>query len=439
MNKCVQWINGLAATASTNDKLSQIKNIEKSSDADSVTMFFTLFKIAYDKHRTFGVKQIPESTSVTKNDNWDAFISLVDKLEQRSLTGHAARDAIQKLTDTTDADIWNVCYRPALLKDMRCNCSEKLINKAVKSAKFKVPVWSVQLAVDSKKHPNKMTGERFVQVKLDGVRLTTVLDVHHGTVRMFTRNGKENNNFPDIKDRFKKILPTIPHSCVVDGEIVSDNFQNLMTQINRKVSVDTSDAHYAMFDIIPLDEFNNGSSTSNQAKRHDDLIAFAIKHLPKNCDSIYVIPKTTVNLDTKEGEQQLYEEFDAAILCGFEGIMIKDPHAKYHRKRSSNWMKLKPTETIDVVVVGTEEGTGKNIGRLGNFVCTGNDDGKIINVKVGSGLSEQQRQDFWNNRESVVGEVVEVMYDVITMNRNGSYSLRFPRFKRFRSTGAGKF
>jgi DNA ligase-1 len=87
---------------------------------------------------------------------------------------------------------------------------------------------------------------------------------------------------------------------------------------------------------------------------------------------------------------------------------------------------------VDLVVVGVEEGTGKNQGRLGALVCSGVDHGKTIEVNVGSGFSDVERDGFWADRDLVVGRTVEVLADAVTQNQDGSYSLRFPRFLRFR-------
>jgi DNA ligase-1 len=112
--------------------------------------------------------------------------------------------------------------------------------------------------------------------------------------------------------------------------------------------------------------------------------------------------------------------------------MIKELQAPYICKRSTDWMKWKPTITVDLEVVGVEEGTGRNQGRLGALVCHGVDDGKEITVNVGSGFSDTDRDDYWTNRNLVIGRTAEVLCDVITQNQDGTYSLRFPRFVRFR-------
>jgi DNA ligase-1 len=69
---------------------------------------------------------------------------------------------------------------------------------------------------------------------------------------------------------------------------------------------------------------------------------------------------------------------------------------------------------------------------LGAFVCNGIDDGKEITVNVGSGVSDNERDIFWKERNFIVGRTVEIIADAVTQNQDGTYSLRFPRFGRFR-------
>jgi DNA ligase-1 len=118
--------------------------------------------------------------------------------------------------------------------------------------------------------------------------------------------------------------------------------------------------------------------------------------------------------------------------------MIKDPDAKYECKRSTSWLKQKPFIEVSLEVVDVEEGTGRNVGRLGALVCSGRDDGKEISVNVGSGFSDDNRIEFYNVRDTLPGQIVEVRADAITQNQDGSYSLRFPRFLRFRGFKKGE-
>jgi DNA ligase-1 len=102
------------------------------------------------------------------------------------------------------------------------------------------------------------------------------------------------------------------------------------------------------------------------------------------------------------------------------------------------WLKLKPFIEVSLTVIAVEEGTGKNIGRLGALVCEGEDDGRRILVNVGSGFTDDQRIAFWAARAEIGGHIVEVRADAITQNQDGTYSLRFPRFLRFRGFDRGE-
>jgi DNA ligase-1 len=139
-----------------------------------------------------------------------------------------------------------------------------------------------------------------------------------------------------------------------------------------------------------------------------------------------------VDLDVSEGQNIMRRFANDAVAQGFEGIMIKDLDAPYECRRSSFWMKLKPVYDYDLKVVGVEEGTGRNAGKLGALICEGVDQEKHIRVNVGSGLTDLQRDDYWKNKDIIIGQTAVVLADAVTQNQDGTYSLRFPRFKTFR-------
>jgi DNA ligase-1 len=118
--------------------------------------------------------------------------------------------------------------------------------------------------------------------------------------------------------------------------------------------------------------------------------------------------------------------------------MIKDPEAKYECKRSTSWLKQKPFIEVTLSISSVEEGTGRNEGRLGAVVCHGTDDGKDIVVNVGSGFTDSDRTTYWDSRGDLLGQMIEVRADAITQNQDGTYSLRFPRFLRFRGFKVGE-
>jgi DNA ligase-1 len=254
---------------------------------------------------------------------------------------------------------------------------------------------------------------------------------------MYSRNGKELVNFPHIKEQLSKNAIFFKAPMVLDGEVMSSSFQDLMRQVHRKSDVKAGDAVLNLFDILSLEDFKRGRSDIPQYERSNALHIWyePIKpHLP----NIAVLTNEMVDLDTEAGQIRFSEINATAIAGGYEGIMIKDPLAPYECKRSVAWLKQKPFIEVSLTVVGVEEGTGKNVGRLGALICEGVDDNRDIRVHVGSGLTDDNRIDIWSDVDSVIGNIVEVRADAVTQNQDGTYSLRFPRFKGFRGFEAGE-
>lgn len=430
----------LQELASDNSRLFKESIIEREARAGN-NEFFAGVKLALDNMVTFGIKQVPEKTNENGSGlDWDNFSRVAGSLIDRTLTGHAARDAVLSLMDRATVAQWNNWYRPIILKDLRAGFSETTVNKVVKKKypQYVIPVFSCQLAHDSTDHASKVVGKKLLSVKLDGVRILTIV-YPNGRVDQFSRNGKELVNFPHIKEQFSVIAKSgcIAEPMVFDGEIMSGAFQDLMKQIHRKSDVTTSDAVLHLFDIVPLTAFEQGQCSTNQIERAEQLKAWH-EQWGTLMPNVHVLGYELVDLDTTAGKQRFKEINASAIEVGFEGIMIKDPRSPYECKRTFSWLKLKPFITVDLAIVRLEEGTGKNVGKLGAFVCEGTDNGKFIRVNVGSGFTDNQREAFWEAGDSLLNNIVEVKADAITQNQDGSYSLRFPRFERFRGFKQGE-
>jgi DNA ligase-1 len=425
---CYQIITDLEAD---NSRLAKEAIIQEHADNAEL---FEGFKMALDNLYTFGVKKVPTHGGPDGQGlPWAAFKELAHLLYTRQLTGHDARDAIELALSASTKEEWNYWYRRILIKDLRCGVSEKTINKVKKNS---VPVFECMLAHDGANHEKKIVGKKLLEPKLDGVRVITVINAENRTVTQFTRNGKVLENFSHITESLEKNIDLFERSFVLDGEMVSSSFQALMTQVHRKENVQAQDARLMLFDILPLSEFQLGKSVMGQRRRTNLLRS--MKSIFNEVGHIDIIDQIEVDLDTYVGELEFKEFNKNAVENSYEGIMIKDIDAKYECKRSHSWLKQKPFIEVSLEVVNVEEGTGRNVGRLGALVCSGSDDTKQITVNVGSGFSDDQRGDFWNTRNSIAGQIVEIRADAITMNQDGTYSLRFPRFLRFRGFKVGE-
>ena len=101
-----------------------------------------------DPLTTFGVKQVPECIEDGVGLDWSDFKKAANQLIDREKTGHAARDLIIELIESSKTDQWNDWYRRILIKDLRCGVSEKTVNNVAKKMdlEFRVPIFSCMLA-----------------------------------------------------------------------------------------------------------------------------------------------------------------------------------------------------------------------------------------------------------------------------------------------------
>ena len=425
----------IAQLEADNSKLAK-QAILKAAHEEGLPEFFEGITMALDPLVTFGVKKVPEHSGVITGQGliWRDFKVLADQLINRELTGHAARDAIELAMSVATKEQWNGFYRRILIKDLRCGVSEKTVNKVAPGT---VPVFTCSLAHDSANHEKKMVGKKQIEIKLDGVRVITI--IQGDKVEMFSRNGKQFHNFGHIIAEIEAVIKDhpVPYPLVLDGEVMSANFQDLMKQVHRKDGKQSTDAVLHLFDTIPLGCFQNGSwdkpqsfrslITNHWVRDHKDALAH-----------VQALDWEDVDLDTPEGQERFVALNKQAVDGGYEGVMIKDVDAPYECKRTHAWLKAKPFIEVTLEVADVEEGTGRNEGRLGAVVCEGVDDGKKISVNVGSGFSDTNRDEFWNSRTDIIGQLVEVRADAVTQNQDGTYSLRFPRFKTFRGFKVGE-
>ena len=442
------WVKKLNLSDSRLHKEDVIKQALEASVLGSTNAinFLSFVKACYNPYVVFGVRQVPDTVGITDAENpWEEFNELMFQLCQRRLTGHAARDAIQSMAERFDSDEWNTFLAPVLRRDLRAGISDKTINKICKKTDYEIPIFGCQLATNSEGRP-EMKGIKRLEPKLDGVRvlLMVIPGASEGvTTICFSRNGKLFENFQHIEEQVRNNWTKMVRACngvdqgrslidgfVLDGEVIGNTFQELMRQARRKDNVQADDSVFNIFDIIPLSDFREGHWNAQLRKRI--ALLDAMRPVVDTMTNVELLPHIMVDLDTAAGKDQFNRYCRDMVEAGFEGVMVKELEAPYICKRSTDWMKYKPVYDYDLVVIGMEEGTGKNIGRMGALVCEGMEEGKHIVVNVGSGYTDNERQSYWDNKDAVIGQTAVVLADAITQNQDGSYSLRFPRFKTFR-------
>lgn len=466
------WITKLQSSESRIHKEDVLKQAHEAAILGSTnsSFFLEMLQWCYDPFITYGVKQIPVTVGIYGAENpWHEFKSLLTDLSNRTVTGTKAKDRILAVAERFDSTEWNTFLAPVLRRDMRCGISTSTINKVFKDTQLEIPTFECQLATNCEGRP-EMRGRKRLEPKLDGVRVLAIVKMDGTTtptidVTCYSRNGKVFENFTVIEDQIKANMtgflkamknfgPKMDYGFVLDGEVVGNSFQELMRQARRKTDAQADDSVFHVFDVIPISDFLNKSWNAPLHKRLALLKSFepTFDKMP----NLELLPHIEVDLDTPEGVAQLLSYSQEMVELGFEGIMIKDLDAPYECTRSTAWMKWKPVITVDLQFVGAQEGTGKHEGKLGAIDCAGEDQGKEISVSCGSGFDDQFRAQIWADitgrpvtwEKKVkkvwvtmteipsginhIGRTVEIMADAVTQNRDGTYSLRFPRFVRFR-------
>jgi DNA ligase-1 len=300
-------------------------------------------KLALSPFTTFGIAKIPISKKDGFGLGFDQFSEdLAKKLIGRKVTGNKARELIQEHMEYAKKDEWNDWYRRILRKDLRCGVGVKTINKVAKESMqgWQIPVFGCMLANDAKKHLKKLVGKCLIEYKFDGVRVITL--VQDGKVTMYSRNGKVLTNFPHITKAFNKMEL---EDCMLDAEVMSKDFQSLIKQVTRKDDAKTEDTYLAIFDALPLEEWEVGKGKLDilHRKRYlDHLFSYSylnLLHINK-ISCIEIVAFEFVDLDTEDGQAKFAEMNEEALKKGYKGLMIKPIKGLYENKRSSAWLSI---------------------------------------------------------------------------------------------------
>jgi DNA ligase-1 len=142
--------------------------------------------------------------------------------------------------------------------------------------------------------------------------------------------------------------------------------------------------------------------------------------------------------------------FNETITAGFEGVVVKDLTQPYEAgRRGSGWLKVKPTHTLDLVILAAEWGSGRRQGWLSNLHLGARDEGGgfVMLGKTFKGLTDEmlewQTKAFLELEDHREGHVVylvpsivyEVAFDGVQRSTRyaGGVALRFARVKGLRN------
>ena len=311
-----------------------------------------------------------------------------------------------------------------ICKDLNLGVDAKSINAVMPNL---IPTFNVQLAQKYFEKPEKLEGKYFaVTTKIDGGRIIAIRET--GGVSFYTRAGQRYEGLVDLE---QEMMETFPEGTVLDGEITILNNKGIPSKeaYKRAMKITRSDGEkhglkMLVFDAMYIDEWKNQKCTHDYIERRALLNGF-FRYTTKIRTYFELLPELYRGSDTSK----VLELLDEAIANQEEGVMINICDAPYEFGRTWNLMKVKKMNTLDLEVVGYEEGSGRLTGTLG-AIHVRYKNGNI--VKVGSGFSDELRALIWLEPSDFIGKIAEIQYFEETTNADGGISLRFPVFKDFR-------
>ncbi len=292
------------------------------------------------------------------------------------------------------------------------------------------------------------------EYKFDGFRMLINKDSRN--IRLFTRRLEDvTKQFPDVVEVVRENIKD--EHCMLDSEVIGIDpktrkwlpFQNISQRIKRKYDIEelvkSTPVMVNLFDAIMV---NDKSILNLPFKERRKLLEKIAK--PEK-DKMQLAPQIVT-----DGLKKAEEFYQESLAKGNEGIMAKSLDSPYKPgSRVGYGVKIKPVmETLDLVIVGAEQGTGKRSSWLSSYyiACVDEKSGELLDIgKVSTGLKEKPEEGTSFEeltkllKPLIISEegktvkvkpkiIIEVNYEEIQKSPEYSsgFALRFPRFVRLR-------
>lgn len=421
--------NTIASIPGSNDKM-QFLN-ENTNETVSL-----IFQDTYDTKRKYYVKKfnVANTGTLTIDTSYNLFHDMLEDLNNRVITGNAAVESVERMIGSFVKEDQDILCK-ILNRNLKIGVSLDNFNKTSGESIDKFQV-ALAKKLQDVKNVDPIDGTWFVSRKMDGARCIAICvqDWVDGEltqeVKFFSRQGKEfttlSNLIPDVKQMF---IEYGAGTFILDGEmcLVDENgdehFDWVMKEITRKNHT-IENPCYQVFDLLNDDWFYGRETSENFGDRLHSL-----------CEIWYQSRPTHIRVAEQERitSQDIFDKWqEKAKDGGWEGLMIRKD-VPYEGKRTNNLLKIKAMQDAEYVVEGVirgkatyNEGGAKEYDIISALLIRHR--GNV--VKVGSGLSKEQRIEWYSRPDEIIGKTITVQYFEETKDsKTGEYSLRFPVLK----------
>lgn len=393
------------------------------SNANNET-FKKILMYAYNDMQ-YGVKKTTISKMEFNPDAdylWNNIWSMFEDLAKSNINN----DLVLKISNTigyfANENVRDLLIR-VLLKDLKIGMNVKSINKAINGL---IPMFDVMKAssYDDKNSVgfNKKASKcgYMMMIKENGIRGEIIKENGHIVVK--SRQNKIVEGF----DELDKAFQNMPDGYLYEGEILKvGEFNTSKEQFKEtdkiySIKGKKRNLMIKLFDLIPLDKFNEGEWGVKAIERKKMLKEFVDKNnhpLVQFADIIY--QGTNISVIQKKLEEVSKDGYK-------EGLMVMLNDGKYEAKRTKLILKCKLFNTIDLRVVGIKESKEKP-GTMGSAIVMYK--GNTVGV---SGWKEEDKIYYYQNPQELIGKIIEIKFKEVTVDKNGVESLQFPNVVRIR-------
>lgn len=435
-------LNEIQKTSSTLSK----KAILEANKSNEVLK--KVLKMALEPSIVSGMKKMPDrSESAVSIDLSTALISLQEGIYTRKYTGHAGRDFVSNIFGSVTEDDMEVLKR-VLTKDLECGASDKIVNSVFGKGFIKDEPYMRCSLVDDKTIRNitsfKTHGYAVSEVKMDGQYLNHT--VINGNLTCSSRNGKI-YDFLGSRDLDMAQLAAVIQAkdsrfnsgvvfngeCLYmanDGSIESRETGNGIIQKAGKGTMSDAESMrvvFVLWDVLPYENFQDGLWDVTREERRTILE-----------DAINEVGTEFVRMVEYKKVLDIGEAFDYnndLMLRGEEGSVLKCESGIWKSHTSPKQLKMKLKMQLDLRIVGFNEGDKKRKGMLGSLQLESADG--VLVTNCGTGIKEKDTewtfQSIWDNREELLGKVVTIECNSLTVDkRTGQKKVFLPVFIEFR-------
>lgn len=276
-------------------------------------------------------------------------------------------------------------------------------------------------------------------------RCIAIVNTQDRTVQFMSRQGKE---FTSLSNLVKPML-TLSDSygathIVFDGELCAidedgnEDFSKAIQKVTKK-DVQATDVKYCIFDVIPYKAFIGGKDTCEYAPTFSARYELYKELYYNNVIDEDVARYISILLQERITSQEDFDRWSQSVKDNsWEGFMLRKD-CQYEAGRIKELLKVKKFQDAEYMVEGVE--TGKVVYNEGGMkeydvVKAIIIDHKGTKVHVGSGLSKEQRIEWFKDPSQIIGKTVTVQYFQESKNMaNDGLSLRFPVLKYVYESG----